>query len=1138
MKLYRLYCLGALLTAPIAAQEFRGSILGRVSDPSGAAVAGAAVEAANADTGLVLHTISNESGNYQIPFLPPGNYVVSVAHPGFKKLERRGIRVSVGAQIALDLTLELGATAETVTVTAETPLLNTAGAELGQVIDNAYVGKIAVSLSRNIINLAQLAGGVTSAGTGTYTSNAQSNLSISGGGSTRGRNEFLVDGIPNTVPQGGGLIAFVPSVDSVEEVKVHTTLFDASLGHSNGGAISITTRGGTNEFHGAAYIFKRWSDLNANSWANNRLGLPKPPVDYRQWGYTVGGPVLIPRIYNGRNRTFFSTSLERDADKRDLSLQARVPTELERQGDFSRTINRLGGALNMFDPASTRVTGSTATRTAFAGARIPANRFDPTGSALLRAMPLPNLAGDPQIGKFNWAVAGIYQVDQKQVGARFDHQISERQRVFVRFGRLERIQAADRFFDGLFNAPVGGGDLGLLVRHFYNLGVDDTITLTPTLVASFRYGLARRFTYSSGGGADLDPAKVATPAAIAANQAVRGFPVFNLGENTATIGSSASREANDLHAFLATFTKLAGKHSLKFGIDYRLVRWNRLSPGGAAAGDFTFNAAFTQQDPFTARSADNSGSGMASALLGLPTAGSLGYTSPLSLQNHYLGAFVQEDWKINQRLTLNFGVRYELETPYTERYNRIGYGLDNTAKLPVQPAGFDLRGGILFAGVNGASRAAGRVDRNNFGPRAGFAFRAVKNTVIRGGYGLFFSGQSYNTGFLGDVGAFNAVTPYVGSVDGDATPFTTLANPFPGGLRQPLGSAAGLSAQLGDSLTFFDSRRVSPYNQQWQFSIQRELPGRVLVEAAYAGMLSLKQFENFDLNEKPDRYLAQGAAENTRVPNPFLGVFPATSTLGQGTTIIQRRLWPAYPQFTALNVQGANTGRAVYHALQLKADKRFSRGFSVLWTFTGSKLMDNNTTSIVNERHYRAISLLDQSRVMRLAFIYELPFRFQSRAMRYLAGGWSASGIMTLASGLPLSVTHANGRPLRARNPALGGAISERLGDRRDAAGKVSNPYFDIGAFTPLANQYIISPEPPALAELRAPGQRTLNASLFKMFALRERLKAEIRLESSSLTNTPNFDAPGTNLSNTATFGVITSAGGNRSMQAGARLVF
>jgi hypothetical protein len=1138
MRLHRLLCACALLALPAGAQEFRGSILGRITDPSGAAVANAAVEVTNADTGLSSHTVSNESGNYQAPFLAPGNYTLAAIHPGFKKLERKGIRVSISAQIVLDLQLELGAAAETVTVTAETPLLNTAGAELGQVIDNAYVGRISVSLSRNIINLTQLAGGVTAAGTGTYTSNAQSNLSISGGGSTRGRNEFLVDGIPNTVPQGGGLIAFVPSVDSVEEVKVHTTLFDASLGHSNGGAISITTRGGTNDFHGAAYVFKRWSDLNANSWSNNRLGLPKPPVNYRQWGYTAGGPVLIPRIYNGRNRTFFSTSLERDADKRDLSLQARVPTEAERQGDFSRTLNRLGGALSMFDPASTRVTGSTAARTAFPGARIPAGRFDPTGAAMLRAMPLPNLPGDPQIGKYNWGVAGIYEVNQKQVGARFDHQVSERQRLFVRFGRLERLQVADRFFDGLFNAPVGGGDLGLLVRHFYNLGVDDTITLTPSLVASFRYGLARRSTYSSGGGADLDPAKIATPAAIAANQAVRGFPVFNLGENTATIGSSASREANDLHAFLTTFTKLAGRHSLKFGADYRLVRWNRLSPGGAAAGDFTFTPAFTQQDPFTARSADNSGSGMASALLGLATSGSLGYTSPLSLQNHYLAGFLQEDWKATGRLTLNFGVRYELETPYTERYNRIGYGLDNTAKIPAQVPGFDLRGGILFAGVSGVSRAAGRVDRNNFGPRAGFAFRAMKNTVIRGGYGLFYSGQSYNTGFLGDVGAFNAVTPYVGSVDGDATPFTTLANPFPNGLRRPAGSAAGLNAQIGDSLSFFDSRRVSPYNQQWQFSVQREMRARVLVEAAYAGMLSLKQFENFDLNEKPDRYLAQGAAENTRVPNPFLGVFPASSTLGQGATIIQRRLWPAYPQFTALNVQGANTGRAVYHSLQLKVDKRFSHGFNLLWTFTGSKLMDNNTTSIVNARYYRSISSLDQSRVMRMAFIYELPFRFHSRVLRTVAGGWSASGIMTLASGLPLSVTHANGRPLRARNPAFGGAIGQRLGDRRDPSGRVANPYFDITAFTPLASQYIVTPEPPSLADLRAPGQRTLNASLFKTVALRERLKAEIRLESSSLTNTPNFDAPGTNLSNTATFGVIPSAGGNRSMQGGARLVF
>jgi hypothetical protein len=514
------------------------------------------------------------------------------------------------------------------------------------------------------------------------------------------------------------------------------------------------------------------------------------------------------------------------------------------------------------------------------------------------------------------------------------------------------------------------------------------------------------------------------------------------------------------------------------------------------------------------------------------------------LQNHYVGSFVQEDWKLNQRLTMNFGLRWELETPYTERYNRMSYGFDESAKLPVQAQGLDLRGGILFAGVDGHPRAGGKLDKNNFGPRFGFAFSPRLKTVLRGGYGMFFSGQAYNTGFLADVGVFNATTPFVGTIDNGATPYATLANPFPAGLRQPLGAAAGLMAQAGDSISFFDGRRVSPYNQQWQFSVQHELPSQVLLEAAYVGMHSLKQFESYNLNEKPDVYLALGTAENNRVPNPFLNVLPPTSTLGQGTTITQNRLWNRFPQFTSVTIQGANTGRAIYHGLQLKADKRLTRGLSALWTYTFAKLIDNETTSLINDRHYRTVSGNDQTHVMRLAATYAFPWNFtgpglRNQALKQVAGGWSMTGYLIAESGLPLSVSHANGRPLRLRNAAKSGPLSERLGDRRDPiTRRITNPYFDIDAFQPLASQYVVPPEPPRFAELRAPGAKSLNLSLFKSFPIGERFKLQIRMEATGVTNSPNFDAPGTNMSSPATFGVITSAGGSRSMQGSARISF
>ena len=1047
------------------------------------------------------------------------------------------MRVLTNAEVSLNLKLELGSVQERITVTAEAPLLNVSGADLGQVVDSRYVQTVAVALTRNAIASARLAPGITGK-IGTFSSNDQTEVSISGGGSTQARNEFTLDGIPNTVPQGGGNIVYVPSLDTVEEVKVHTTMFDASFGHSNGGAVSLTTRGGTNQLHGTAYLYKRWAALDANSWVNNRLGLAKPPVSYRQWGVTTGGPVLVPRVYNGRNRTFFFFSREQDRLANNVSRQSRVPTDLERQGDFSRTLSRTGVPITIYDPATTIVTGSRADRQPFAGNRIPASRHDPTGAAVLKVYPLPNQNVPIQVGQFNWGGSGVSGTSNYNTNIRIDHQLSERHRLFGRFSRLFRDQGAVVLFPGPNDFPIDGTDsIADIARVFNSFALDDTFVLSPSFTGSVRYGLSRRTQETQRGAYGMDGTQIALPDVILRNQRFSGYPLFRMGENMATIGGFFSLEATEQQALLATFSKQTGRHSTKFGIDYRLARWNRRVPGNAGPGDFTFNAVFTQQDPFTNSSADRSGTSMASLLLGAPASGSLGFSSPVAMQNHYLGAFVQEDWKIHARLTLNFGLRYELETPWTERFNRISYGFDFNTPFPARVPGLDLRGGLQFTGVDGRPRRGGPVDGNNFGPRFGAAWQVSQRTVVRAGYGLFYSVQTFNSSFLGEVDTFSAVTPFVGTIDGGATVANTLRNPFPNGITQPVGTSQGLATQFGNALAFYNPGRVNPYNQQWQFGLQRELPGLVLIDAAYLGMLSLKQLESFNLNEKPDRYLALGAAENTRVSNPFLGVAPPTSTLGQGATIVQSRLWPAYPQYTTLTMNGTNSGRAIYHAFQIKVEKRLSKGISALWSHTFSKLIDNYTTSIVNTRRYRSVSEFDQTHAMRLAASYALPFRHPSRALRSLVAGWELTGYLSIETGVPLTLTQANGRPLRIRNPRLEGPVSERLGDRREG-GRVVNPYFDIGAFQALPNQYTVSPEPAFLAELRAPTARSLNLTVLKEFPIRERLRFQVRMDAIGLTNSPIFGAPGTNMSTAATFGVISSASGSRQMLGSARILF
>ena len=1124
--------------ALLNAQETRGTILGRITDVSGGVVAGVKIRARNLATNVANEAQSNDQGNYQLPFLVAGDYAITVENAGFKKIEQSSVRLSLNDAVTLNFSLEPGAISESITVSAAAPMLNSANADIAQVISNAYVNITPVALSRNILDMIRLAPGVQGGG-GSYASNGQKDFSINGGGSTTGRNEVIVDGVPDTLPQGGGNVVYTPSMDSVEEVRVMNTMFDAAYGHSNAGGISITTKGGGNRVHGTVYDYKRWAALNANSWTNNRSGVAKAPVSYNQVGATASGPVYLPKLYDGRDRTFFAYSIELNSTTFDASRQGRVPTDLERQGDFSQTLARAGGPLTIYDPATSVIAAGKVTRTQFPGNRIPQARLNTTGSTILNQYPQATIPGAAPINGINFYASAPESTDISNTSYRIDHALSAKQRLFGRYAKLSYDQSPSKPWVTEYRE---GGNGDFIHRDFFSVTLDDTYTISPSMVASVRYGMVRRSEYTAKGTYNLDVPALPLPKAIADSQYLPGYPIFRLNENIAMIGSGYRPESNDVHSVLGTVSKLSGAHSLKFGVDYRLSNRNPFALGTSAPGDFTFSPIFTQADPFTNSSSDRSGSAMASLLLGLPASGSLGYTSPLATRSHSLALFLQEDWKLTRRLTVNVGLRYDLETPFTERYNRVAYGFDSNAPLPVKVPGLDLRGGALFAGVNGISRYTGPVDKNNFGPRFGLAYLAGKKTVIRAGYGLFYSAQSYNTDFLGSVGAFDAVTPVVGSTDGGATPFATLNNPFPNGLVKPVGSEIGLMAQVGSSLSYFDSNRVSPYNQQWQFGVQHELPGQLLVEGSYIGMLNVKQFESFNQNEKPDRYLALGSAENTSIRNPFYDIFPAASTLGGSPTIQQKQLWYQYPQFTSLTVQGANTGVAIYHALQAKVEKRMTHGLTILWTLSHSKLIDNNTTSIVNERHYRSVSSLDRLNLMRMAFTYQLPIRFRGgfsqKLLDAIAGGWETGGFLTLESGAPLSISDTNGRPIRLRNATKSGAISDRIGDQKGPAAVPLNPYFDITAFQRLASQYTIAPDGPTLDELRAPGVRGLNLSLGKMFPIREWIKLKIRFEATGVTNTPNFGSPGTNMASASTFGVITSAGGSRQMQASARLEF
>lgn len=1143
-----------LLTGIAPAQEFRGTILGRVADASGAVVPGAKVTVTNEETNLANEVQSNAEGNFVVPYLLPGRYKVAVTSPGFRRALREGVIVQVNDRIALDFVLEIGAVGEVVVVRAESPMLQTASVDLGQVADREFMD--ATLLNSTVMSLANLAPGVLASGSmsfGGTMGNGQNDIAVNGGNGTQKGNDVTIDGAPALAPRQSGLAVGMPMSDSVAQFKIVTTMFDASLGRSNGGAISITTKTGTNEFHGTAFYYTQTEALNANAWENNRVGIPHPVVDMYSFGGTVGGPVRLPK-YNGRDRTFFFFAYEKDKNSNHAVGRGYVPTEAMRRGDFSQVLSTSGSRLVLYDPLSTTVNaqGAFVSRTAFPNAIIPTARLNPVGVAALSKLPLPNIDLDrTQINVPNWTADMTFPQITQNWQARVDQAIGSKHRLFVRVARPTYIGKPDPpYFPGAFSVPPNGtSNLNTDRRKHITGTVDDTVLFTPTLVGSFRAAYTRIYTYNSMPGDAEDPAELALPAAITSRQIAPAWPVFELSEEGAPyIGSRPRLSVNDIYSFMNNFSKTAGNHTLRFGVDYRLTRWNENNPNTYANGHFVFTNRLTRSNPNTNSTGNTSGSGMASLLLGLPRTQAnrgIGYNSPLTLQTHYAAFFFQDDWKISRKLTLNLGLRYDLETPPTERFDRLLYSLDPALELGITVPGVGpLRGAVRFVNDQGTGRRQGLVDKNNLGPRVGMAYSLRDSVVIRAGYGIFYSTDVNHVNAPTTDAAFGAVTQYVGSSGNDLLPIpgVNLSNPFPNGYVEPTGKSLGKLTDLGSNVTFANPYRILPYIQQWQFSVQKQFPSQMLFELAYVGSHSLKLFENLNLNETLDSDLGN----QTNVPNPFLGLLPNTSTLGQGSTVRATQLVKTYPHLNSVTMQRNNDGRLIYHSLQARIQKRFSNGLQFVANYTHSKSLQYLQTSVLNVRHNnRTVSPIDIPNMVNVFLTYQLPFgrgkmwgKNWSRPLDAIAGGWSLAFTSHYQSGNPLSVTGTNGVPIPIGDPTPSGSVKDRLGDRSDPATRLPvNPFFNPNVWITIPD-FKVSPEPVRWSWLRGPSQWSQTTTLTKSISIAERWKVELRALVNSPFNHPSFDDPATDLNSLATFGVITGASGTRTVTFGAKLRF
>lgn len=1132
--------LGASLA--LAAQETGGSINGAVVDPQKAALPGVTLTLRNEQTNAALSTTTNDEGAYVFPFVQIGRYTLTAALQGFSTTKQAEIEVRVGDRIRVDLAMQVGAVSEEVTVAAGAPLLETSTASRGQVIERAQVEDLPL-LGRNPFMLAQLSPGVqytpatASRSNRPFDNGGMDNLSISGGRAFT--NEFLLDGVPNsgTETNQPNNLSFVPSPDSTAEFRVQTSIYDAQYGRTGGGVVNVVLKSGTNQFHGSLFEYYRDDSLNANTFDANRLGQKKAGLYWNQPGATVHGPVKIPGLYDGTDKTFFMYSWEQIRSEVPFPQVYTVPSALERTGDFSQTRTADGRPVTIYDPTTTRLVNGTYVRDAFPGNVIPAGRIDPVARAILQRVPMPNAPGLTN----NLLVPENSRADKyDQHVVKVDQVLSQSQRFFARVVRNKRTEVNDYAAFPAEASPWyqhGRMNVGFAAEH--------TAVLSPSLVLSSRVGFIRHDFYIRVHGDGFDPATLGFPASFTSQVARNTFPQVQWDGYT-TFGSTFGGNNGSLFTISDTWSwsevlsKTAGNHSFKFGGEFRALLNDQQNPT-SSSGRFTFNRGFTQADPTRADAA--SGNSVASLLLGYP-ADSSSTTNPslvpinphLNYRSNYYGVFVQDDWRITPKLTINAGVRWDYESPVAEDLNQQNVGFDANATSPFQVPGLSLKGGLLFASDD--NRLPFKRDLNNFQPRFGAAYQINDKTVARGGYALAYL-PTFDTG---QNNGFSLNTTLVASTDGGITPSARLSNPYPTGIDQPVGSSQGLSTLVGRAFTYSNSDRTIPYVHQFSAGVQRELPGNMVLDASYVGSRTRGLVVSKGINAITAAQLAQGNAMLAQVANPFQGRLPGTAF--NGATVPLQQLVRPYPQFADITEDRRSLGKNDYDALQLSVNKRMAKGLQFLVSYTFGNTLEEvaylNPQDDWNQL-VRVVAAGDAPHRMLISSTWQLPWLSDGKGvMGSLLGGWQANGIVVFQSGLPVGATAGavwTGVDPTLDNPTLArwfNTCTETLAGARQNCASADEP-----VVWKVQAPFTLRTLTTRFDEIRTSRPALVDFSLFKSFSLPASMKVQVRLETFNLFNTPWFGAPNTNVTNAA-FGQVTPTQANdpRNIQLGVRWSF
>jgi Carboxypeptidase regulatory-like domain/TonB dependent receptor-like, beta-barrel len=1089
----------AAAAAPARAQVAAGEMTGLVKDQAGAAIPDATVTVTDVNTNRQRIVTSSAQGVYTVPSLAPGDYRVDVELAGFRSVRRAGIHLATGEKARIDFDLVVGNIREQVTVTADSPMLRAVIASLGNVVEHEQVVQLPLN-GRAFIMLAALAPGVA------LPPNTQ--LPRINGGRPR-TNEYLFDGISVLQPEPGQ-VAFFPVVDAIQEFKIESNSPAAEFGRFNGGVINLTTRSGTNAFHGSGFEFFRHQALNARNFFQSTNPV-KPDYTRNQFGGTFGGPVVA-------DRTFFFADYQGQRQSIGRTVISTVPTVLQRQGIFTEAI--AGRVPVIYDPATT--VGST--RAQFLNHAIPLARVDPVAFALLQRYPLPTGSGTAN----NYSRTESETQDHDQWDVRLDHKFaSNRDSVF---GRLSFFREG---FVPVTPLPEGSGlttgTLGPQDTTAWSFASNYQHAFSSNVLNELRIGDTRRKVarsaaqLSASAGAALSipgiPSTATFPDTLP-TFLISGYTQLGSPPNTASDFNTGVSEVAD------ALTWLRGRHTFKMGFDWRWERLNVVQPP-SPTGSFTFNALGSDL-PGTA----NTGTPFASFLLGQVQLFSIDLqNAPIQERARFQEYFIQDDWKVSDRLTINPGLRYTLNFPSTE--------------INGQTAVFNLQTRQLdYPGANPVRP----LKKDNFGPRLGAVYRLTDKTIVSSGYGLVWIEMA-----------------------GITTPFTTPTFPFlqtasqraldtisPAFVLRNGPSVAPISptptAGLGQGVFAVDATLGSGYVQQWNVSVQRELTANTTVEAAYVGSnITHVGIPDSNINQLSVSQLAQRDALNQRVTNPYFGLIPRSSSLGDPTITVGQLMKP-YPQYTTVSLYRNNVGTTRYQGFELSLRQRLARGLSYSMAYTRSKLMDDASSVFdasiltgpianypVADSFNRALerddSTGDMPHVFVSSVVWDLPVgtgrRRQLRGMLgALANDWTVTALVTLQSGLPVAVTQTTNN-----NAAFGfGVQRPHLVDdpALPADQRTPSRWFNTAAFT-AAPVFTIGSS--SRNPVRGPSYRDVDLALIRRVPIHGGTALELRAEVFNLLNTPNFGAPN-GVQGTAAFGTITSALDPRVAQLALKLVF